>query len=123
MKTTKPLSIRRRGQFLLEVEWSDGFNSVIKLESLRNTCPCAECKGDELNSKAPSFQMLTTFKQGMNELKALKPVGNYAITAVWGDGHDTGIYTYDYLRQIFRENQITDEEIAKYDLKNNGNND
>lgn len=119
MKLVKPISIKRRGAFLLESEWVDGFKASIRLESLRKTCPCAECRKDDLNERTPSFNMLATYKPGMNELKSLKPVGNYAVTAVWGDGHDTGIYTYDYLRQVFEENALSDDEVKKLDINNN----
>ncbi len=44
--------------------------------------------------------MLPVIKPGQYELRSVQPVGNYALQMKWGDGHQTGIYTYDYLRQI-----------------------
>ena len=43
---------------------------------------------------------LPILKPGQYELQGIEPVGSYALQLVWGDGHRTGIYTYDYLRQI-----------------------
>jgi DUF971 family protein len=43
---------------------------------------------------------LPVLKPGQNELRGIEPVGSYALQLIWGDGHRTGIYTFDYLRQI-----------------------
>ncbi len=104
---SKPVKIKRLEGNLLYSEWSDGFKATIKLEALRKNCPCADCKKEEL-SKKPKIGVtkLQQFTPGMNELKSLQKVGNYAVTAVWGDGHDSGIYTWEVLRAIFEENKI-----------------
>ena len=40
----------------------------------------------------------------------MKPIGNYALAVMWKSGHDTGIYTWDYFREIMVKNDITDNE-------------
>lgn len=105
----KPVSIKKR-ENSLEVAWADGFSASMPLERFREHCPCAECRKDELNKGAKfGFGSLKQFKEGMNELKQLKQVGNYAAQPVWGDGHDAGIYRWDYIRKIFEdENKSAD---------------
>lgn len=113
MKNLKPTIIRRTKPFLLFCEWQDGFSGTIKLETLRNECPCALCKGEEIAGKQvakPIFQMITP---GKNELKSLEPVGNYAIQASWGDGHNTGIYTWEYLREIFENFSLSSKQLEE----------
>lgn len=84
----------------LAIKWDDGREDFITLENLRRACPCAECqgerdvmgnlhKGPEPVFTAPSFQ-----------LRQLQRVGGYAIQPVWGDGHSSGIFSFDYLRKI-----------------------
>lgn len=112
--TEAPVKISRPRPYLIECEWRDGFISVIKLESFRKGCPCAECTNAHgPKEKKPDMGLLTTYKPGMNELKSLRPVGNYAVSPVWGDGHDTGIYTWDDMRKIFENNKLSDEELNK----------
>ena len=111
-----PKSITKPHPSLVSAEWTDGFSATVTLEKLREECPCALCKDErEKKSKEP-FQMLKTLVAGMNELKALEKVGNYAVTAKWGDGHDTGIYTWDQLREIFEKNALTAEQLKKFEM-------
>ncbi len=53
------------------------------------------------------FTGIKTFSPGMNELVTLSPVGNYGVQAAWGDGHDSGIYTWDMLRTVFETKKLT----------------
>jgi DUF971 family protein len=101
-----PKSIIRTEKDKLTAEWNDGYKSTIKLSSLRKECPCAQCQTDKLNRKEKTFMSLDTFTPGKNELKKLEQVGNYAVQVQWADGHDTGIYTWELLRQIFEKYKI-----------------
>ena len=84
----------------LRITWDDGHNEVIQLKLLRDECPCAGCKGEVLFGKVYKPAPLSVFQEGMYDLGALTPVGQYAIQAVWKDGHDTGIYSWEYLRAL-----------------------
>ena len=98
-----PIKISRPEPHLLQIDWSDGASGVIKLSLFRDQCPCAGCKEDRKKAAPePKFNLksLNIMKPGKYELKELKQVGNYAIAAVWGDGHDVGIYPYEYLREL-----------------------
>ncbi len=109
-----PIKIKREQENLLYAEWDDGFSSTIKLEVLRRECPCANCKDENSQANKLAKYMLPSFKQGKNQLTKLSPVGNYAINAVWGDGHDSGIYPWEYFRAIFENFKLSEKEIEDY---------
>ncbi|MBI1909671.1 MAG: DUF971 domain-containing protein [Deltaproteobacteria bacterium] len=108
MKAIK-ISDNPRGLLL---EWSDGFQGVIPFTTLRQQCPCAICKGERLpfdpmggiggRAGSPSDQSEPSGLASGEQIvpKDLFKVGSYAIGLRWGDGHDTGIYSFDYLRQL-----------------------
>lgn len=79
------------GSTTTEITWSDGARFVYPNEILRGYCPCAVCQGHggEIH-----------FVPGNSELRDIEQVGTYALKLVWGDGHETGIYTYEYLRKL-----------------------
>ena len=112
-----PKKISRPEPYLLQIEWQDGHQCTITIENFRRECPCAECKGEEINGKVILAPMLNQFKPGMYDLVNLQKVGNYAITATWGDEHDTGIYNWDYLREICEKHNLNDEDIQKLKKK------
>ena len=108
-----PKSISKPNPYTIKFLWRDGIATTIKLESFRKECPCAVCKGETIAGKVVAFPSMQMFTPGMNELKELTQVGNYAVTATWGDGHDTGIYNWDYLRAISDQYSLTDEQVEK----------
>ncbi len=63
------------------------------------------------------FAGIKTFTPGMNELVSLKPVGNYAIQASWKDGHDSGIYTWEHLRRIFEQHNLSEQTLQEIDAQ------
>jgi DUF971 family protein len=95
----RALTIKREDH-TLKVAWDDGHVSHYPLAFLREECPCAACKGEMLFGKVYRPAPLQVFKPGMNELEALAPIGGYGVQARWKDGHDTGIYSWDYRRMI-----------------------
>lgn len=105
-KKVKPTNITlnrsdKANQFL-EIEWDDDTTCVYPLSHLREACPCVECRGGHQNmgmDNAPD-NILTLTPARSYDMEALHPVGNYAIQPVWDDGHDTGIYTWQYLRHL-----------------------
>ena len=86
--------------------------ATITLEAFREECPCAVCKGETIMGTTYVFG-IKQFSPGMNELKKLEPVGNYGLQAYWGDGHDSGIYTWETLLDIVRRRKLSDSEIAE----------
>ncbi len=88
----------------LAIKWENGGESFIPLELLRRSCPCAGCRGeaDLLGNvyKHPDRPLTPTAFQ----LVGFDVVGGYAIQPFWGDGHATGIYSFDYLERVADEN-------------------
>ena len=78
----------------LRLTWSDGHSAEYGYDYLRGWCPCAGCQGH-------SFQKIR-YQPPASPVTAesIKPVGNYAISIAYSDGHGTGIYRYDFLREI-----------------------
>ena len=84
----------------LAIRWDDGVESFIALEKLRRACPCAGCHGevDILGNlyKSPD-KPLTPEAFGLVNFTA---VGGYAIQPLWRDGHNSGLFSFDYLRRL-----------------------
>jgi len=95
----KPLDIQTIGHELA-IKWDDASESFIPLENLRRACPCAGCKGetDIMGNLYKNPDRPLTAKAF--ELVKITSVGGYAIQPVWADGHNTGIYSFEYLRRV-----------------------
>lgn len=88
----------------LTIEWGDGLRAVYPLVFLRAQCPCATCrdmKEKASQQAADPFRVLpSNLLQPNSEMSGVEPVGRYGMRIVWGDRHDTGIYTFEYLREL-----------------------
>jgi len=86
-------------QSQVRITWGDGYKSVYTFEYLREICPCATCK--ELHGPAPETpqMFLAVDKAELLPDRPVEMVGNYALQFFWTDGHNSGIYGFDYLRQ------------------------
>ena len=89
----------------MEIEWKDGHRSAYTFQWLREACPCATCnEAREKQGRAPGQTApetpgaLPLFKPAVKPTRT-EGVGRYAIRFAWNDGHETGIYSWDYLRQ------------------------
>ena len=91
-----PRRITRANQHDVAITWSDGHESVYPARDLRMACPCASCV-DEMTG----LRILQPGQIGEGVAPAsLELVGRYAIRIWWQDGHSSGIYTFDYLRDL-----------------------
>jgi DUF971 family protein len=97
MNNLSPLGIEAEDATnTLFISWSDGHTSEHNIDHLRWLCPCAECKGEfGIPGKLSAPQ---TLRPEQTRLDDVRPVGRYALQPIWGDGHNTGLYTFDYLR-------------------------
>ncbi|MSU57483.1 MAG: DUF971 domain-containing protein [Pedosphaera sp.] len=95
----RPLDLQQIGGELA-VKWDDGSESFIALEKLRRACPCAGCQGevDVLGQLHKGPERALT--PAAFELKNLTRVGGYAIQPAWGDGHTSGLFSFDYLKRV-----------------------
>ncbi len=90
----------------IRIDWKDGHHSEYPLAYLRDECPCASCTGAHGTSPQKTSyanpQPASPFKMYTPTLKMLRveEVGAYAVRIDWSDGHNTGIYSFDYLRRI-----------------------
>lgn len=95
----RPTDIQTIGEELA-IKWDDGSESYIRLETLRRACPCAGCKGEvdvmghlhkgpERPLQPASFQLVR-----------IGNIGGYALQPVWADGHDSGLYAFEYLKRV-----------------------
>jgi DUF971 family protein len=90
-----PQSITVHGQSrVLEVGFSDGATFRIPFELMRIYSPSAEVQGH-----GPGQEILQTGKREVG-LVDLQPVGNYAVQPTFSDGHDSGIFTWDFLYEL-----------------------
>ena len=98
----KPVDITLdRESHELRIAWRSGGTSVYPLDSLREACPCAVCRGGHERMGPefdPNFIELTPVRSF--EVERMDLVGHYALNIAWSDGHSSGIYTWDYLFRI-----------------------
>jgi DUF971 family protein len=90
----------RRAENLLEISFEDGMEFSLPAEYLRVESPSAEVQGH-----TPAEKKLVARKKAVG-ITAVEPTGNYAVKLTFTDGHDTGIFTWDYLYQLGQEQKI-----------------
>jgi len=103
-----PTTIQRISSQQVKLAWNDGVEALIDSRRLRDACPCASCReqrGDTSHAEplTPRKSLLNVVKHSSDEATALTEIwaiGRYAVGCRWGDGHDTGIYPYQLLREL-----------------------
>lgn len=88
---------------LLQILWDDDQCARYPFEFLRGWCPCAACQGHGAERHFVAVQNPC--------LASINMVGNYALNPRWTDGHETGIYSFEYLREL--SERFKHETIAK----------
>ena len=104
--TPIPSEIRLHQQSrVLELQFDDGAQFSLPCEYLRVYSPSASVRGH-----GPGQEVLQTGKREVN-IVTIEPVGHYAVKLVFSDGHDSGLYSWDYLYQLGQEH---DQRWADY---------
>jgi DUF971 family protein len=92
----------------VEIHWRDGHTSSWTFPWLRLACPCATCHEEREKdgrlpgqSKPKPKALLVMYEPPVKPLE-VSSVGKYAIKFKWSDGHESGIYSWDYLRRVCR---------------------
>ena len=99
--TPVPTSITAHGQSrVLEIAFSDGAQYRLPYELLRVYSPSAEVQGH-----GPGQEVLQTGKR-LVDVREIEPVGNYGIKPIFSDGHDSGIFTWEYLRELGQQQEL-----------------
>jgi DUF971 family protein len=94
-KAPRPTEINlHQGSRVLDVAFDDGRSFSLPVEYLRVYSPSAEVRGH-----GPGQEVLQAGKREVN-VSAIEPVGMYAVKLVFTDGHDTGIYSWEYLYEL-----------------------
>lgn len=99
-KQVRPAGITAdRTKGILTITWDDRHESRYPFEGLRAVCPCVECKGGHANMGGPPDprRVRDAARTGL-ALERIDQMGSYALQFSWGDGHSTGIYTWELLR-------------------------
>src|SRR5687767_4061913 len=100
---TTPVTPDLKRDEKLTIAWKDGVVSTYPLVLLRRMCPCAACKElreSEATRPKTSLNVLPETFVGKPTVVDAQLVGNYALKISWSDQHDTGIYSFQYLREI-----------------------
>ena len=95
-ETPRPTRITPFPNGELGVVWEDGHQSFYPGHPLRCACQCASCVDEMSGHKILDDARVPQDVQP----REIHPVGQYGLSIVWSDGHDTGIYTYERLRKL-----------------------
>jgi DUF971 family protein len=98
MYKPRGISVERELKRLV-ISWADGHTSLYPFGGLRKSCPCVFCQGGHSGMGKPMdpISFLTDTSDRLN-ITNISQTGNYAIQITWSDGHNSGIYRWEYLR-------------------------
>ncbi|HZZ73080.1 MAG TPA: DUF971 domain-containing protein [Pirellulales bacterium] len=100
--SVQPVRLQKLGDDRLLIAWSDGQEREYTVRALRDACPCATCR-EKRAAPAPAANLLRVLSAAETQpltIRGMKPVGNYAYGIDFSDGHDTGIFTLEFLREL-----------------------
>jgi DUF971 family protein len=97
----EPREIKQVTDTEVRITWADGHICTFGAAQLRRACPCAQCVNEWTGQRMLKPE---TISEEL-EIADLSLVGRYAINFRWTDGHETGIYSFRYLRQVCEEQQ------------------
>lgn len=93
----QPKKIKLIDKTILSIHWDDNELSEINLQKLRKLCPCATCLAER---EKQSSSYIPIFSGSQLQVKDISVVGNYALSILWNDGHNTGIYEFPFLKNL-----------------------
>lgn len=96
MSEITPREVTQQSETELAIVWKDDHKSIYPVRLLRLACRCAGCVDEASGEK---LLQNDSVPQDVKPIQ-LEPTGRYAYTIHWTDGHSTGIYTYNYLREL-----------------------
>jgi len=95
-KASTPSRIKKVSPLELMIVWADGHESHIASAVLRRECPCASCRDEMTGARI----LLPMHVADDLELRKIQLVGQYALQFEWADGHHTGIFSFELLREL-----------------------
>lgn len=99
----KPLQIKVIDKTHLLIKWDNDLETKLGLKYLRDECPCANCKGETILLKTYRPPKPAMLDPEMYKIHTIQTVGGYAIQISWKDGHNTGIYSWEYLQKLVKD--------------------
>lgn len=97
-KDLQPERLTRDEDGGLLIDWPDGHQTALSARELRLGCPCAMCREERESSGRTRVE--DAGSPSRFQIRRLDPVGRYAVSIGWGDGHNTGIYSWTVLRDL-----------------------
>jgi DUF971 family protein len=92
----EPREIKQEDDALVRITWGDDRVCRYRAAELRRACPCAQCVNEWTGERMLRPETISDEL----EIRDLSLVGRYAINFRWSDGHETGIYSFRYLREL-----------------------
>ena len=92
-----PIQIIEESISRLSIKWSDDSETAYAAAELRRSCPCASCVNEWTGQKILDDAQIGDDMSFTN----ISIVGRYALNFQFSDGHDTGIFSFDYLRKLY----------------------
>ncbi len=97
-----PSNLRaHQAEQVLELVWGDGRTDRLGYHHIRANCPCASCRdewtGERILDPATIAPNL--------KLEGMEGIGNYAVRLVWSDGHSSGLFTWETLRNLGQDSE------------------
>lgn len=92
----EPREISQESNTQLRITWADDKVCVYGAAALRRACPCAQCVNEWTGQRTLKPEVISDEL----EISDLNIVGRYALNFRWSDGHETGIYSFQYLRDL-----------------------
>ncbi len=96
----EPRQIVEESDSEISIAWSDETESKYKAPQLRKACPCAGCLNEWTGEKILNAELI---KDDLS-FSSISIVGRYALNFHFSDGHDTGIYSFQYLKELTKKN-------------------
>ena len=97
-----PTRLEQIGDDRLRITWSDDTLREYVVRDLRNACPCATCR-EKRNAPPPPPNVLPVIPPGAGApltITSMRPAGSYAYNIAFSDGHNSGLYTLEVLREL-----------------------
>ncbi len=92
----EPREIRQQSDVQLQITWADNRICRYTAAKLRRACPCAQCVNEWTGERVLQPETISD----LLTIQDLNVVGRYALNFRWSDGHETGIYSFRYLRDL-----------------------
>ena len=102
----EPREIMQEGDAALRITWGDGRVCLYEAPALRRACPCAQCVNEWTGQRVLKPEAVA------DDLRIgdIAIVGRYALNFVWSDRHETGIYSFRYLRELCEQQEASGRE-------------